>query len=261
MPDKTLDGIGVLVTRPLQQAGELIAAIENRGGTAIPFPVIDIEPRDPASVQADARSLDRPDISVFVSRNAVEHGLQYAAGQLAAIGPTTAMAIRAAGAEVDICPASGFDSEHLLREPAFADVTGKTVRIIRGNAGREHLAETLRERGARVDYLATYNRKLPAYPAAALDELENRWRNDDVQAVIAMSVQSLQNLAELLPTWCREQLRFTPLVTPATRVLKEAQSALPGCAVTLAAGPGNDDIVDAVAIATQRSAAKQPVSG
>lgn len=261
MSDNTLDGSGVLVTRPRQQAGELIAAIERRGGIAIAFPAIEIVPRDPALVKTAVRALATPDITVFVSSNAVEHGLTYAGGELAAIGPATAAAIRDAGSEVDICPQEGFDSEHLLREPGFADVDGKTVRIIRGNAGREHFANALRKRGARVNYLATYDRRQPQYAATDLDALEKRWRNSEVQAVIAMSVQSLQNLAALLPDWCREQLRFTPLVTPAVRVLKEAQSAFPGCAVTLAAGPGNDDIVDAVVKATQQSAIAPPVSG
>ena len=89
-------------------------------------------------------SLPDPDITVFVSRNAVEFGIAYAGGELAAIGPATAAAIRDAGSAVSICPASGFDSEHLLREPAFSDMAGKTVRIIRGNPGREKLATELR---------------------------------------------------------------------------------------------------------------------
>lgn len=261
MSDHTLDGSGVLVTRPRQQAAELIAAIERRGGIAIAFPVIDIVPLDAAVVEAAARKLPPPDITVFVSRNAVEHGITYADGELAAVGPATAAAIRDAGGVVNICPEVGFDSEHLLQEPGFADVDGKKLRIIRGTDGREHLANALRDRGARVDYLATYDRKRPQYAATELDALEQRWRNAEVQAVLAMSVQSLQNLAALLPEWCREQMPLTPLVTPAIRVLKEAQSAFPGCAVTLAAGPGNDDIVDAIVKATQVSATKPPVSG
>jgi uroporphyrinogen-III synthase len=261
MPEPNLDGIGVLVTRPQQQAGDLIAAIEDRGGTAIAFPVIDIQARDRALVEADAEALESPDISIFVSRNAVEHGLPYAAGQLAAIGPATAAAIRDAGKRVDICPASGFDSEHLLLEPGLGNIEGRTVRIIRGSPGRELLAKALRGRGATVDYLSTYDRKQPSYAATTLEALEKRWRKGEIRAVVVMSAQSFKNLAELLPDWCRRQMRFTPLVTPAIRVLKEAQSAHPACSVTLATGPEIDDIIDAIAVATQRSTAGKPVSG
>ena len=199
MSEHALDGVGVLVTRPRQQADELVEAIEARGGKAILFPLIDIQARNPAEVQADIDSLNDPAITVFVSRNAVEHGLSYASGQVAAIGPTTAEAIRQRGSHVDICPASGFDSEHLLMESAFDDVRGKTIRIIRGNDGREHLANALSQRGANVEYLSTYERRRPRYTAAELSSLQQRWQAGDVSVVVVMSVQSLENLAALLP--------------------------------------------------------------
>jgi uroporphyrinogen-III synthase len=247
MSEHSLDGVGVLVTRPRQQADELVEAIEARGGTAILFPVIDILARDPIDVQADLDVLGDPAITVFVSRNAVEHGLVYAGGQVAAIGPTTAEAIRQGGGHVDICPATGFDSEHLLKEAAFDDVAGKTIRVVRGNDGREHLGNALSERGANVEYLSTYERKRPHYTAAELSALEQRWQAGDITVAVVMSVQSLENLGALLPEWCRKQLPLTPLVTPAARVLQEALKHYPGCPAILAAGPRNNDIVDAIA--------------
>jgi len=42
MSESTLNGFGVLVTRPEHQADELATAIEDAGGEAIRFPVIDI---------------------------------------------------------------------------------------------------------------------------------------------------------------------------------------------------------------------------
>jgi uroporphyrinogen-III synthase len=261
MSERLLDGAGILVTRPRQQVDELVDAIESRGGVAISFPVIDILPRNAAEVRAEVADLKDPAITIFISRNAVDHGLPYAAGQLAAIGPTTADAIRSAGAQVDICPDSGFDSEHLLAEPVFEDVAGKTIRIIRGDSGRELLASTLRERGAQVDYVSTYVRTMPEHSAADLASLEQRWRAGEVSAVIVMSIHSLQNLNSLLPDWCREQMILTPLVTPAARVLKEALNQYPGCPAILAAGPRSDDIVNAIAAAIELSAKRQPAPG
>ena len=249
MAEATLDGHGVLVTRPQQQAPELIAAIEKSGGVAVPFPVIAIAARAAVEIQADADKLRPAAISIFVSRNAVEHGLAFASGQLAAIGPTTADAIIVAGKPVDICPASGFDSEHLLAEPALQDVDGKTVRIIRGGSGRELLADRLRQRGANVDYLDAYERTLPGYTSAELAALEQRWQTGDIAAVVVMSVQSLDNLAVLLPAACLSLFGITPLVTPAARVLKEALKHNPGHPVTLAAGPRSEEIVAALVAA------------
>ena len=246
MKNRRLDGFSVLVTRPRDQAADLVAAIEARGGTAIVFPSIEIRPRGRQAVERDAEQLQAPDITIFISRNAVRHGIDWSGGQLAAIGPTTAAEIEAFGAHVDICPSKGFDSEHLLAEDAFADVAGKTIRIIRGDAGRELLAETLIARGAKVQYLSAYCRELPNYTLAELKELEQRWRRGEVGAVVIMSVQSLDNLLTLLPDWCRERLPRTPLVTPAARVLKEALGRFPDCPAILAAGSSASEITDSL---------------
>ena len=247
MADRPLQGVGVLVTRPRTQAIELVNAIEAQGGDAYCFPVIDIVPLDEVAVRDAANGLEQPDIVIFISRNAVEYGVDYAAGgQIAVIGPATAKAVEAAGRVVDIQPAAGYDSEHLLAEPTLQDVTGRRVRIIRGSKGRELLAEELRSRGAHVDYLSVYERRRPAVGPDTLADLESRWRQHRINVITIMSVQSLENLVKLLPAWCVAQLESTPLVTPAGRVLKEALDRYPASRPILAPGPGADDMVQAI---------------
>lgn len=253
MNEAALDGVGVLVTRPRTQAAELVAAIEEAGGSAFCFPVLEIAPLDENVVSANAAALAKPDIVIFVSQNAVEYGLKYSdRGLLAAIGPATAAAISSAGRIVDIQPADGFDSEQLLAEPVLRDVAGKQVRIIRGGAGRELLADELTSRGANVDYLSVYERRLPNVSPLTLADLESRWRHGDINVVIVMSVQSFRNLATLLPAWCEAQLGLTPLVTPAGRVLKDVLDRYPDSRPILASGPQAHDMVQAI-IAIQKA--------
>ena len=199
MSERLLDGAGILITRPRHQADQLANAIESHGGIAHLFPVIEILPGDTTAIEAEVANLQTPDVTVFISRNAVRHGLAYAAGKIAAIGPATADALRTAGTAVDICPDAGFDSEHLLAEAAFDDVADKTIRIIRGENGRDLLASTLKERGAQVDYVCTYSRATPEYSGSDLASLEQQWRNGEISAVTVMSVHSLRNLIALLP--------------------------------------------------------------
>jgi len=173
MTEKPLEGVGVLVTRPRTQAAELVSAIEQQGGEAFCFPVIDIVALDENELQASEAALPPPDVTIFISRNAVEYGLRYSGGgRIAVIGPATAKAVRAAGRIVDIEPAAGYDSEHLLAEPELSDIAGKQVRIIRGSKGRELLSEELTARGATVNYLSVYERRLPNVPPDMLAELE-----------------------------------------------------------------------------------------
>jgi uroporphyrinogen-III synthase len=248
MADAPLAGVGVLVTRPVRQSGELVSAIESAGGRSIVFPVIEIAPRSPQDIESELAGLSDPDIVIFVSRNAVEHGLAWSGdGAIAAVGPATAAAIEAAARVVDICPASGFDSESLLAEPALTEVRGKTIRIIRGNGGRELLATTLRERGASVNYLEVYTRRAPRYSQAEIAEVARQLESGEIPVVIVMSVESLHNLLALLPESCHPALAKTRLVTPAARVIKEVTDRLPGSSATLADGPGADEIVRAIA--------------
>jgi uroporphyrinogen-III synthase len=247
MTDVPLAGVGVLVTRPAQQSAGLIGAIEAAGGNAIAFPVIEIAPRSPQDVEADVATLADPDIVIYVSSNAVEHGLAWTiGGAIAAVGPATAAAIESAARIVDIRPAAGYDSESLLAEPALNDVDGKTVRIVRGASGRELLADTLRARGATVDYLPVYDRRMPSHRAEDIAALAGRWQAGDIDVTTVMSVESLRNLILLVPEFCQQVLAETPLVTPAARVLKEAQERLPGCPVSLATGPSADEMVSAI---------------
>ena len=70
-------------------------------------------------------------------------------------------------------PAEGDDSEALLELPALREAIARPdprVLIMRGEGGRELLAERLRELGASVEYLELYRRELPHYPPAALPE-------------------------------------------------------------------------------------------
>lgn len=258
MSDAPLAGVTVLVTRPEHQAAELIDAVAASGGHVLAFPVIDIAPRSRDEIAADLATLHDPDITIFISRNAVEHGFDNAGGQVAAIGPTTAAEIAARGGNVDIVPDGGFDSEALLARPELVDVEGKVVRIVRGNAGRELLARTLTERGAVVEYLSTYERRLPDYDQDTLDEVARRWAAARMTVVVVMSVQSLHNLVALLPDAGERLLPESRLVTPAERVLKETRTLCPGCTALLATGPRADELLDAVvAAATGRPARGQ----
>jgi uroporphyrinogen-III synthase len=216
------------------------------------FPALEIRPRDAALVRRELGSLPPADITIFISRNAVRHGLAYASGRLAAIGPTTAEEIRRLGRAVDIVPASGFDSESLLAEPAFADLAGRCVRIVRGNPGRALLATELERRGARVDAVEAYSREMPRLTEEERRELARHWHRGGINAIVIMSVESLENLARLLPAGCRPGPAGPLLVTPAARVLKEARQRFPGCPAALAAGPRASELVDCLVEHTAR---------
>jgi uroporphyrinogen-III synthase len=247
MAEKELAGIGVLVTRPKHQATDFVDAITEKGGIAIELPAMEVIAHDTAKIEHDVASLLEADIAIFVSANAVRLGLAHAGiAKTAAIGPATANALRRHGREAEIRSVDGFDSEHLLNAEELQDVHGKVIRIMRGNIGRELLAETLRSRGAIVEYLAVYRRQIPEYTDDELAAVTEQWQAGKVDVVTIMSVESLLNLLKILPQECRELFVNTPLVTPAQRVVQEAAARLPGIPTTLAKGPQVNDMIEAI---------------
>ena len=237
---------GVLVTRPEHQGSELAGAIRRAGGKAFELPVLHIEFRDPEEIARDAARIGQSEIIVFVSRNAVSGGLDtlnVAGATIAAVGPATRRALEDSGCAVHIVPEGRFDSEHLLMHPDLQDVSGKNIAIVRGTHGRELLADTLRERGATVAHLAVYERKIASPDPLRIAQISDRWNRGEIDAVVVMSVESLDGLLRILPDDCLEMLRQSVLVTPSTRVIQTALEQLPGTRAVLADGPDTTAMV------------------
>jgi uroporphyrinogen-III synthase len=99
-------------------------------------------------------------------------GSAWPAGLRAACtGPGTAGALRAAGvpASCVVQPppdAASFDSEALWTLLAGEAWAGRRVLVVRGEEGRNWLADTLRAQGAEVDFVVAYRRHLPVPDAA-----------------------------------------------------------------------------------------------
>lgn len=239
-----LTGLSVLVTRPLPQGERLAAAIEMHGGEAHLLPAIAITPIA-GSVSAAY------DLLVFVSVNAVEHGvpalIRTEGTRVAAIGNATAAALRAAGWPVDIVPERGFTSEALLAHPSLAIQPNSRVLIVRGQGGRELLRETFQAHGCVVETLEVYERALPAIDPARRGEIENLWASGEINVVTATSFETLANLRTLLSERGQSLLATTPLVVPSPRVASMArETGLQGDCI-LAEGADDDSTIDALA--------------
>lgn len=225
--DCDLGGAGILVTRAERQAAGLCDLIVEHGGRALRFPAIEITgPRDPGRVRVLLSAIETYDIVIFVSPNAVSWGLgMLPRGRLpdrlavAAVGRGSADALTAAGRVVDIIPRERFDSEGLLSTPRLGSVQGKRILIFRGRGGRPLLGDTLRFRGALVDYAEVYQRKLPQTDPAPL---LRRWKKD-VDLVTATSGEILDNLFILLGPEGSAHLRATPLLVISERMRDRAR--------------------------------------
>lgn len=221
-----LGGLSVLVTRPARQAEQLCKLIEQAHGRPVRFPALEIlGPADKVGARTELAGASRADLLVFVSANAVDYAFPLLPDQLpldiaiAAVGDATAAALARVGLDPTLVP-QRMDSEGLLALPALQSMTGRRVYVLRGNGGRELIADTLAGRGARVSQVEVYRRQLPQRPAGVTN-LVNNW-DRLVDVVTATSNAVLDNLFTLLGEQGAQRLRETRLVVVSERMARHA---------------------------------------
>jgi uroporphyrinogen-III synthase len=219
-----LHGVGVLVTRPEQQAMPLCRLLENQGASTLRLPAIEIKAMAEGRREAAARlgALEDFDVIIFTSANAVRFGAalldQKRDLTLAAMGPATARALNQAGYHVAVQPPQAFDSESLLRHPMLERPAGRRILIVKGADGRAFLEQELAQRGAQVMTADVYQR-VPAVPShAVLAALLDRFTAGAVQVVTATSVDIARSLLGMASPALREEFERVHWLVPGARV-------------------------------------------
>jgi len=247
MRDQPLKGKSIVVTRPAHQAEALARLIKDAGGRPILFPVIEIrDVKDPWAVTRLVDRLDHFDLAIFVSPNAAERAMKLISArrkfprrlQVATVGGASVRALERFGITGVIAPQGRYDSESLLELPELAAVTGRRVVIFRGEGGRELLGETLRERGAVVEYAECYRRVKPELDAAPLLQV---WSGKGIDAITVTSSEGLRNFAEMIGPAGRERLPGTPLFVPHPRIAGAAHGLMVRKAIVT--GPGDEGLL------------------
>ncbi len=223
--DLPLTGLKIVVTRPRDQAVQLARSIEQAGGVPLLFPLLDVAAVQNASeLNEQISRLAQFDLAIFISPNAVNYGIAAIRAvtqipqslRIATVGQGSAKALRELGINNVIAPAERFDSEGLLALPELHEVAGKSVMIFRGDGGRELLGDTLRARGATVEYATCYQRSKPELDTGLL-------LAEAADAISVTSSEALGHLWQMLDNKARKALRCTPLFVPHQRIVELAR--------------------------------------
>jgi uroporphyrinogen-III synthase len=211
-----LAGRRVLVTRPAGQGEDVASRVRAAGGGCIAVPLVEIAPPEScAALDEGMRHAATYDWIVFSSVNGVQAFVErlrsrrldaraLGTARIAAIGPTTRLALEAAGFVVDLAP-TAFRSEGLVE--AFAAVApGTRFLVVRAD---------LRDRGHRVDEVVAYrSRPVTSLDAATWADLD---RGVDWVTVTSPSIAraARQVFGDRLSGWRIASL--SPVTTAALR--------------------------------------------
>lgn len=174
LEQRPLHGATVAVTRARAQASELGSRLRRLGAEVVEAPAIRIEP-----LPVEPPDLAPYSLVCFTSPNGVHllfaalpgDARALASARIAAIGPSTAAALREHGIEADIVP-ERFVAEGLLEALDADDLSGQRVLIARAEEARDTLPDGLRERGALVDVLPLYRTTRESLAESQRDALE-----------------------------------------------------------------------------------------
>jgi uroporphyrinogen-III synthase len=186
--NRDLNGRTILITRPREQAEELVSEIERRGGTALVVPAIRIgEPVSWEKCDDAIRRFNLYDAIAFTSRNAVgpfldrcrKLGLAVSrleALEVYAVGSETARRLEDAGVAGAIFPDTA-SAEGLGALLASRRIEGRRFLIPGGNRSRPELRDTIVRLGATADCVEVYRTEilrenLPQEVIRRLDESE-----------------------------------------------------------------------------------------
>lgn len=248
---------GVVITRPRAQAEGLARAVAAIGRRPVILPLLEIAPlEDSSGLRAVLADLERYALVAFVSPNAIDAAFAHRPEwprtvPLAVLGEGSRAALARHGVVEANATILGpldptrSDSEHLLAALDLAALAGKRVLIVRGESGRELMADSFRAAGAEVSLVPAYRRSVPRLDAQlaaqlrSLVETPNDWIITSSEAL-----RGLFSLLDELDPGCVSQMRGQHLIVPHARIAAVA-AELGVTRVTLT-GSGDDRLLAAL---------------
>jgi hydroxymethylbilane synthase len=191
----------VVITRPADQASELLAALRDVALDPVVVPAIEVASRSNGrELQRAARLLHTYDWVVVTSTNGANAILEAAVRVLtnldapawAAIGGATRETLEREGIDIEFQPAEPSSRSLAATLPLAA---GQRVLIIRSDIAGDRLANALRARGADVDDVVGYQTR--EAPRASRPLLRAAFRDGPPAAIVFTSASTVRGLQKL----------------------------------------------------------------
>lgn len=246
----------VILTRPIAQAEPLASRIRALGREVEVLPLLEISPLpDQAPLRAGLAALANYQLVAFVSPNAIDAAFTHIASwpqglRAAVVGEGSRQALLAqgipAGQIASPADPAHSDTEHLLQALDLPALRGAKVLIVRGESGRELMAESFRAAGAEVTVLPAYRRAVPVLTPALAARLPVLLAAD--ADWIITSSEALRGLAGLLQQLNSvnfvASLQHQHLIVPHSRIADTAREL--GCQNVTLTGSGDERVLAAL---------------
>lgn len=190
--------MNVLITRPEKEGRVLANKLKNMDVDTYCQPMFDYQLNNTKVNLLHLFTQVNQPILIFVSvasvvyANKISPIATWPASQIFAVGKATLQALQTLN--VDAVAPSLQNSEGILSLAELQTIEEQSVIIVRGDGGREYLAETLKSRKAIVYYFETYQR---IWRQLASNVVQH-WRSNNVNCIVITSDALLQSVVELV---------------------------------------------------------------
>ncbi len=215
IPSQPLTGRTILVTRPREQAAEIVKLLEQLGATVELFPTIQIVPPSSWSGCDNAISrIETYDAIILTSQNAVEFFFgrmkekksefhkTLSRKKIYVIGKKTEQSVRKFAIHTEPLPDEDdfgniADSTHFAVVLSKEAISGRRFLFPKGNLAGATLPSTLREHGALVDEVVVYETTAP--PTSDTERISRLIREREIDVLTFFSPSSFTNFLAVIP--------------------------------------------------------------
>jgi uroporphyrinogen III methyltransferase/synthase len=206
---RPLFGRRVLVTRPREQAAELVDRLSALGAEPVEAPMIRIVPPDDLGpLRRAAEEPDAFDWIIFTSANAVEAFMavlldgrrdvrSLKGPQLCTVGTGTAERLAEYGIKVDLVPEEFRAEAVVMAVAARTTLDGARVLLPRADIGREVIADELRAAGALVTDVIAYRTVLEDTQREGDPDIYRMLLEGRIDVVTFTSASAVRNFAKV----------------------------------------------------------------
>lgn len=242
-----LKGVRLLITRPQAQAEQLAQQLQAAGGQALIYPTIEIATVN-NNWQEQLTQLQNKSwayiivTSQYAWQAATRHCLNLRKNHFIAIGSSTAACLQQdAITNISIPNSYGSDSALQLDILQHEQIHGKNILLLTGTHPRPLLANTLKQRGAQVSTIETYQR---VCPQRDWSKIVAAWQAKPPHAFTASSIHCVENLVQILDDKHADLITKMHCIAGSKRIATTCKQQAWGKRIWLAESPANNAIMD-----------------
>jgi len=192
--------LNVLITRPKNEGRVLAKKLTTLGINTSCQPLFDYHSNQCQKELTKILTNTNKPVVIFISVAAVKFANKiqpistWHYDKVLAVGSSTAKTLQALG--INAIVPEQHTSEGLLKSPHLQSINKHDIIIVRGDGGREYLADSLYSQGANVNYFEAYQRIW-----RQLDpNIAQHWRNNNINCIVITSNALLQSIVQLVST-------------------------------------------------------------